>query len=334
MLGVAVQPASWLAGALAGLVIASSAAEPPSLKEQVEVSRVLLDVRVLGRGGEPVPGLTPDDFRVRVDGLPTRVEAADWVGHGGPGTAVSREPRLLVLFFQRHVESSRTLGLMRLAPMVARLVEGLAPEDWVAVATFDSHLELYTDFTRDHARVADIVRRHVMLVEHPGIPARGAGPSLVARLEPRAMRKAYSVETALRLLAVALEPMEGAKSVAYFCTGMGRLTENGVLSHRDFAPALQALLRGRTAVFSMDLVQADLHSLEEPLRLLAESTGGFYDKTYVLPAGDVHRLASALDGHYVLAVESPVPRRGGHRVDVRLAHGLHGTVHARDFFLD
>ena len=50
--------------------------------------------------------------------------------------------------------------------------------------------------------------------------------------------------------------------------------------------------------------------------------------------GNVHRLESALEGHYVLAIESPVPRRGEHRVTVELARGLHGTVHARDTFLD
>ena len=315
----------------AGLLLAAQ----PSLREDVEVHRVLIDARVVGRGGEPVLGLSAQDFVVRVDGLPARVDAVDWVGSGGSAAAASsQEPRLVLLFFQRHVEASRTEGLLRIAPMVARLVEKLDPQDWVAVATFDSHLELYTDFTRDHATVAEIVRRHVMMIDHPGMPARGEGPSLVSRLDARAMRKAYNVETALNLLAVALEPMRGAKSLAYFCTGMGRLTSSGILAHRDFAPAIQSLVRGRTAVFSLDLVQADLHTLEEPLRLLARSTGGFYDKTYVLPLGDVHRLASALDGHYVLAVESPVPPGGSHRVKVELARGVHGTVHARDMFVD
>jgi len=315
---------------LAALLLASA----PSLQEQVEVSRVLLDARVVGRGGDPVLGLKPESFVVRVDGIPARVEAADWVGSGSAQAPATTGPHLVVLFFQRHVESSRTEGLLRIAPMVARMVETLDPEAWIAVATFDSHLELYTDFTRDHAAVAEMVRRRVMFVDHPGMPAEGEGPSLVSRLDFRAMKKAYNVETALKLLATALEPMPGAKSLAYFCTGMGRLTSLGILSHRDFAPAIASLVRGRTAVFSLDLVQADLHSLEEPLRVLARATGGFYDKTYVLPIGDVHRLESALEGHYVLAIESPVPRGGEHRVSVELARGLHGTVHARDSFVD
>ena len=54
----------------------------------------------------------------------------------------------------------------------------------------------------------------------------------------------------------------------------------------------------------------------------------------MIPTGNVHRLESALEGHYVLAIESPVARRGEHRVTVELARGLHGTVHARDTFLD
>ena len=318
---------------LATLLLAAA----PAVQEQVEVSRVLLDARVVGRGGDPMLDLRPDDFVVRVDGIPARVEAVDWVGDGseGGGTgAVSSAPQLLVLFFQRQVEESRAVGLLRIAPILARMVEQLDPDTWVAVATFDSHLELYTDFTRDHARVADMVRRQVMFLDHPGMPKQGPGPSLVGKLDFRAMKKAYNIETALKLLATALEPLQGAKSLAYFCTGMGRLTSLGVLQHRDFAPAVQSLIRGRTAVFSLDLVQADLHSLEEPLRFLARTTGGFYDKTYVIPTGNVHRLASALTGHYVLAIESPVRSRGEHHVTVELAHGLHGTVHARDRFTD
>ena len=315
---------------LAVLLLAAT----PSVQEQVVVSRVLLDARVVGRGGDPVLGLTPEDFVVRVDGIPARVEAADWVGSGSAAVPATTGPPLVVLFFQRQVEESRAVGLLRIAPMVARMVESLDPNAWIAVATFDSHLELYTDFTRDHAAVADMVRRRVMFLDHPGMPPRGEGPSLVSGLDSRAMKKAYNVETALKLLASALEPMPGAKSLAYFCTGMGRLTSLGILQHRDFAPAVQALVRGRTAVFSLDLVQADLHSLEEPLRFLARTTGGFYDKTYVIPTGNVHRLESALEGHYVLAIESPVARRCEHRVTVELARGLHGTVHARDTFLD
>jgi len=319
---------------LASLLLAAA----PSVQEQVEVSRVLLDARVVGRGGDPVLDLTPDDFVVRVDGIPARVEAADWVGDGnsdaGASGSASSAPQLLVLFFQRQMEESRAVGLLRIAPILARMVEELDPQTWVAVATFDSHLELYTDFTRDHAQVADMLRRHVMFLDHPGMPEKGQGPSLVGRLDFRAMKKAYNIETALKLLATALEPMDGAKSLAYFCTGMGRLTSLGILQHRDFAPAVQSLVRGRTAVFSLDLVQADLHSLEEPLRFLARTTGGFYDKTYVIPTGNVHRLASALTGHYVLAIESPVRSRGEHRITVELGHGLHGTVHARDSFVD
>jgi hypothetical protein len=319
--------------ACVGVVCGARAASPePALRESVEVSRVLLDARVVGRGGVPVDGLTASDFVVRIDGRPARVEAADRVGPE-PGQE-ARDGRLLVLFFQRHVEQTRTEGLLRIAPVVARMVDALDPEVWVAVAAFDSRLSLLTDFTRDHSRVAEVVRRDVVMGERPRWPLSEGGPSLAAALDSRDLRRAWSVETSLRLLAEALQPMPGAKSLAYFCTGLGRLTEGGIQVHRDFGPAMAALLRGRTAVFSLDLVQADLHSLQEPLRELSRATGGFYEKTYVLPSGDVRRLASAIEAHYVLTVESPVPRGGEHRVEVALARGVPGTVHARDRFAD
>ena len=68
----------------AALTFAVSAAvtaqQQPPLVERVDVSRVMIDVRVIGDEGEPVAGLEPDDFEVRIGGEPVDVESALWLG--------------------------------------------------------------------------------------------------------------------------------------------------------------------------------------------------------------------------------------------------------------
>ena len=69
------------------------AQERPVYTERVEVTRLLLDTRVLDDRGQPVRGLTADDFIVKVGGKVARVESAAWVGGeddrgGGPTSKV------------------------------------------------------------------------------------------------------------------------------------------------------------------------------------------------------------------------------------------------------
>ena len=71
------------AAALAALLLLAaggSAAQPQPFLERVEVARVVIDVRVVDNDGQPIPGLTPEDFAVRIDEEPVRVETALWVG--------------------------------------------------------------------------------------------------------------------------------------------------------------------------------------------------------------------------------------------------------------
>ena len=81
----------WLAAAmlfsLFSATIGHAAQQQPAVTERVDVSRVLIDVRVIGDGGEPVAGLGPHDFEVRIGGEPVDVESALWLGADGSGWA-------------------------------------------------------------------------------------------------------------------------------------------------------------------------------------------------------------------------------------------------------
>ena len=81
-------PRGWLAAAmLFSAAVGHAAQQQPAVTERVDVSRVLIDVRVLGDGGGPVEGLGPDDFEVRIGGEPVDVESALWLGADGTGWA-------------------------------------------------------------------------------------------------------------------------------------------------------------------------------------------------------------------------------------------------------
>ena len=78
----------WLAAAmLFSAAVGHAAQQQPAVTERVDVSRVLIDVRVLGDEGGPVEGLGPDDFEVRIGGERVDVESALWLGAAGSGWA-------------------------------------------------------------------------------------------------------------------------------------------------------------------------------------------------------------------------------------------------------
>src|SRR5262249_13575642 len=186
-----------IAAAIVPLIAGSGigAQQTPRYSERVDVARVVIDARVVDDRGDPVLGLNADDFAVSIDGKGARVETATWVGQrdsdsgrspvlegtplGGTG-ALTGPGRLIGFLFQKDLEPSRIVGLMRMLLNGRRLLETLAPNDRVAVLSFDSHLEIWTDFTNDRERL-DHVLAHGLLFERPSAPQTSSMPSLIGR---------------------------------------------------------------------------------------------------------------------------------------------------------
>jgi hypothetical protein len=101
----------------------------------------------------------------------------------------------------------------------------------------------------------------------------------------------------------------------------------------NYGAVQRALAEARATVFSLDISDADYHSLEVGLEQVAEDTGGFYMKTHVNPGAAMSRLTEALAGYYVLTFEKPPGRRGSHHVSIGLV-GRKGTVLARNGYVD
>lgn len=313
---------------------APAAQRPPRHVERVEVSRVLIDARAVDDQGGPIRGLTAADFSVKIDGKPARVESAYWVSGESPepasGETLSSRPlepavpaaargRLIVFLFQKDLEPSRIVGLMRMLIATKRFLESLGPEDRVAVLSFDSKLKIWLDFTNRMDRVREVFERGILFKNPPPVEPV-LSPSLMSTLDAVKANRAYSMEEALALLGQALEPLPGSKSVVLVGYGFGRLSGSSVYFEAAYGEARRALNAARASVFCLDVTEADSHTLEAGLEMTAADTGGFFARTHLFPGQAMQRLAGALAGHYVLFVDVTTPvEKAAHEVEVQLA---------------
>jgi hypothetical protein len=240
----------------------------------------------------------------------------------------------VLLFFQKDLDASRIEGLMIMLRQAEALLAGLGPDDRVAVASFEHHLELWSDFTADRAAVRAILTRSVLFAGRAGELVNG-DPTLLARAFDReAGRRAYSMEQALAVLGDALERLPGPKAVVLIGHGFGRMIGGGGLStarvgyEPEYAEARRLLSRARATVYCLDVTRAESHTLETGLMSVAEDTGGFFVRTNWFPAQAVSRLGEALAGHYELSFEKPDLPRGEHVIRVELV-GRKGVAFAR-----
>lgn len=314
-------------------------AQKPRFGEDVLVARVVIEARVMDRAGQPIAGLGPEDFLVKVDGLRVSLESAEWIAETGaakvradrgpvtPTTAAAPTPRLVVLFVQADLHPSRLSGLMRMWPKAVTFLSTLEAADQVALVSFDSHLKLHRDFTTDREAIRAAILPTVVFRQPPALASRRE-PSLATHLDAEDAMRAATPERALALLAHALEAIPGAKTVVVLGWGLGRFSRSGVWLPSDYAEAVAAFHRSHTTVVALDLTDADYHSLELGLEQIARDTGGFYAKTHLFPDIAMTKLAGALAGHYELVFEKPDLPAGRHTVTVRLAR-QDGTVLAR-----
>ena len=359
-----------LAAPLAAWVAPEPAPPSPeaTFESAIDVSLRTMVVRVVDTWGNPVLGLQPQDFRVRVGPREVPVAALDWISADDPAVgegdeqrqadaAIPESPsapveghaldaaavdvpaaappagRLVVLFVQADLTPVRISGQMRLRPFTRELLATLHPRDRVAVVSFDSHLKLWQDFESDlEATLASVDEAMLFSPERLVDPASPPAPSLAARFDLAAARLAASPERALELVARALEPLPGEKTLLFLGWGMGRFDRDGVRMTPGFAPAVRALRAAHASVFVLDTTSADAHSLSAGLEQVAEATGGAYFSTFRLPQLATRTLARAISGYYVLTLDDVAlarpegERRGAVRVELR---GKAGTVLAR-----
>ena len=338
---------------------------PPqeSFAEEISVALSTVVVRVVDTWGRPILGLEPKDFRVRAGKQDIPVVAVDWIAAGAEPTAATAataagEPpaappaspsadsapafaptdsaaaptapagRLIVVFVQASLETSRISGQFRLRPFTRELFASLPPEDRVAVVSFDSHLKLRQDFSRDRAATHAAIDEGMIYNVQAEVPAEG-GVSLARGLDFQAARDAASAERALELTAQALAPLPGEKMMIFLGYGLGRFGGGAVHMTQAYHRAVRTLGAARIPVFALDTTSADEHCLEVGLEAVATATGGLYLKTFRLPNLATSVLAQTMSGYYVLTLDpGGLSGATGQRVTIELK-GKHGDVLAR-----
>jgi VWFA-related protein len=323
---------------------------PGSYREEARVERVVVDAYVTDRYGDPIPDLVPADFLVRVDGRPVALESVDWVPAELPeipveATLASSEPgkpvvlapqgRLIIFFFQADFEISRLIGLVRMSLQARRFLDNLLPTDRVAVVSYDSHLKLRQDFTSDPQKIRDALHEAIRTGAQSSLPETEF-PSIAEHFDFDAAREASTPERGLFVLARALAPIPGGKTMLFFGWGLstiGGIDGPNLTERRDFGNALRALAAARASIFTLDVTDADYHSLETHLQNLADLTGGTYQKTNLFPSLAMDRVKRAISGRYVLVFQSPPGPRGFHTIEVRLANRK-GEINARQYYED
>jgi len=321
--------------------------QPPQFEGEIDVSLSTIVVRTVDTWGAPILNLRPEDFRVRAGKREIPVVAVDWISGEAPAPAAPAETseetqdiavpaprpagRLVVFFVQADLNPTRISGQLRLRLHTRELLDSLRPDDRVAVVSYDSHLKLRQDFTRDRDAVYAALDQGMLWGEEPDIAPDGP-ESFAGHFDFAAARRAASPERALEVTAKALEPFPGEKTMIFLGWGLGRFGGGGVDMVPAFAPAVRALAAARTAVFVLDVTSADGHSLEVGLQGVADATGGLYLKTFRLPNLAIRTLSQAISGYYVLTLDpSQLPEkadRAGH-LEIELRDGRRGTVLAR-----
>ncbi|HYK43405.1 MAG TPA: VWA domain-containing protein [Thermoanaerobaculia bacterium] len=336
---------------IASILPGQTAPRPGTYREEARVDRVVLDAFVTDKRGDAMPGLTASNFRVLVDGRSVPLESAEWIAAETPEVEPAREAdafaaeppptaqvapgRLMIFFFQTDFVPTRLLGLMRMSIQAKKFLDTLFPTDRVAVLSFDSHLKLRQDFTADREKIVAAIHTALRTGNAAPVPPQ-AGPSLARNFDYAGALRAVTPERALELISKAAAPIPGGKSMLFFGWGLGTiggLTGPGVKDIEDFSAALPALARARITIFSLDVTDADYHTLQHSLENISDLTGGSYLKTNLFPSLAIDRVRRAIEGRYVLVFVKPSGARGHHEVRVSLA-AVKGHVQTRTFYED
>lgn len=318
---------------LAAIALALQAApeqQPPRFKDVVTVERIVLDVRVVDASGRAIPGLVAADFKVKLGGKPVAVDSVRWLGASGDGledvvvtpageTAGPKAdpiPHLTVFLLQKDLSKFRAEGFLRMFQKTERMLHALPEDDLAAAMIFDTNLRLLDDFTADRKRTKRAIQQGFV---HPRVAVQESEePSLARHLDAADGRRVASPEKALLRIGEALSELPGLKSVVFLGWGLGTFGRSGVTMTPDYEPARQALLRARCSVFSLDITDADYHSLEVGLQQVADDTGGFYAKTNLFPDAALTRMEGALSGYYVMSLERPEGATGSLSLEIGL----------------
>jgi Ca-activated chloride channel family protein len=304
-------PASAVAMIAAGVLVSGhSPQQQPTFRTGVDVVRV--DVSV-SHGGEHISGLRAGNFEVFDNGARQKI------------SNVSLEQMPLETYLVFDVSGSIAgAGLEQLRSAAEAFVDGLAPQDKVALITFSDHAELRQPLTGDleafRRSLSDIkaggqtalydAALHAINLRHPAIDSRGVLLVLTDQGDNASNATPKQV----------IETAEKSDIIAY-----------GVLSNEQGGGGMRGMGGTGGIAFRPPNVQFQIGFL----RSLAETTGGRVFRTDArLPLDDVFTMVlEDARARYVLTYSPDKPAPGWHNLKVKLVDAKGDVVARRGYFV-
>jgi VWFA-related protein len=323
---------------------------PPQDVFRTGIDLIEVDVVVTDGRGQPVRGLTAQDFEVLEDGAPVEIVAFREVDV--PVSPPAPAPVAPILSGASLATNERELDgrvlvivlgsfEMELYPRVTRtvlaLVERLGPNDQVAMLSVGGHSGYQVEFTSDKERVVRAMKTRQ--------------PALVPD---------HVLLDVLRRVAVALEPVRGRrKAIALVGAGGAGLMRSADIGGdvHNLIPALQEFqagaARANAALYAIDprfafaldqMVLAETpgqranqiaaaRDQDGGIQTIAGSTGGWALVRSNLFEDAVDRLYAQNSAYYLIGYRSQAPQDGKfHRITVRVTHP-HMQVRARSGYV-
>jgi VWFA-related protein len=277
----AVRPlAAVLCAALLAGQMPAQTARPPQYTFRTFSELVLVNVTVRDRKGNPVRGLTPNDFTVLEDGKPQRIASFDTenteialptnaqqakvlTAEAAPGTSIPqvdkaalKDRRLMILFFD--LSSMQPEEVDRAVKAAENYInQQMSPADLVAVASLDSSLVVNQDFTTDHElllKAVDGFSSNSGQGYEEGSTGTTEGTSETGQpftpddTEYNIFNTDRRLE-ALRALAESMAQVDQKKSIIYFTSGMDR---TGVENQSELRATINAAVRSNVSIYTTD----------------------------------------------------------------------------------
>jgi VWFA-related protein len=304
---------------------AALAQQPPAFQSESKV--VLIDAVVTGKKGEFIRDLTAKDFHVWEDNKEQTLASFSVAPNSAPA-----EPRRLVLFFDDIGMSLPEQAGARQA--AARFIDAVsAPDQLMAVVTFDGTAHVAGSFSADPGRLKDFLR--AARLNTPNTEAQSQASAAARALVPAVANMAQNLDaapgrkiivllTGRRSLAaprsadvanliqfanrsnVAVYPViQGGALPAASATGADADQQGQVASHRNVPVARPYSARGDD-----DDVPVTAQADDSIVRTIARGTGGVVLADSNDLAGQLQRIAAEQHQYYVLSYTPPESRDG------------------------
>ena len=275
--------------------------EPFAIK--VDVPIVNLDLTVVDRNGNFIPGLQPHHFRVYVD--KKEVEVTAFAPSESPITAVilvEANPGLGYYLTYNNLEA------------VYLFLKQLKKGDWFALVGYDMRTRIEADFTQDQRKIMEALRRMQF---------------------PAGFRESNFYDALLDTLD-RIKDVEGRKSIIIIATGVDTFSKHNwdetrrIVREHDatiFAIGMSWLLQlsyDRQEAFgrNMSIPRMTLQMAEAQLKDLARKSGGqaYFPRFQAALPGIYQEVGAVLRNQYSLAIRPGDIKRDGkfHKIKVEL----------------